>query len=149
MTSRPHAPPNAVSEGGRSLSLKRRAFYPSILCAWLWLASAARVWLRRSQGCPLTLAGAEPDKPSSPSATLSSAAHLDTLLLILFFLFSSAHLRHGHQSPISKVIMTKTNDPQETGPTEIRQKSMAQKEEMRRRKGLEMDDVTRNFGCEK
>lgn len=42
--------------------------------------------------------------------------------------------------------MTKTNDPQETGPAEIREKEEdGRGKETRRRTGLEMDDVTQNF----
>lgn len=112
--------------------MKRRAFHPSILSSPLCLASTAQVWFRRSQGCPLTLAGAEPDKPSPPpTAKLSSTAHLHfaypfslsvSLILVPPPLLHSAQLCHGHRSPISEVIMTKMNDPQETGLAEIREK---------------------------
>lgn len=42
--------------------------------------------------------------------------------------------------------MTKTNDPQETGPAEIRErKEDGRGRETRRRTGLEIDDVTQIF----
>lgn len=62
VTLRPHAPPNVASAGGKRQRWKGERFIRLFM---------VRVRLRKSQGCPLTLARAEPDKPSFPSARLS------------------------------------------------------------------------------
>lgn len=145
-------------------ALKRRVFHPSILSVPLRLALAARVWLRQSQGCPLTLARAEPDKPSSPSARLSSTAHLNItptsthllpFSLILFCLSPSLGLAPPW-APVPNLqgdYDKNERPPRDGARRDKRERGGWQRERMRRRrrrrrrKGLEMDDVTGNFGC--
>lgn len=66
VTLRPHAPPNVASAGGKRQRWKGERFIRLFM---------VRVRLRKSQGCPLTLARAKPDKPSFPSARLSYPTH--------------------------------------------------------------------------
>lgn len=137
--------------------LKRRAFHPSILSSLLCLASMARVWLRQSQGCPLTLAGAEPDKPSSPPQDcpplLISTPPPPLHSLSLCHPFYSS-------PPLSSVLpwapvpnlqgdYDKNERPPRDGANrDKRERRGWQRERTRRRgTGLEKDDVTGNFGC--
>lgn len=122
----------------------------------------ARVWLRQSQGCPLTLAGAEPDKPSSPPQDCPPLLISTPHRLPPFSHFHSLFLSHLFYSspPLSSVLpwapvpnlqgdYDKNERPPRDGANrDKRERSGWQRERTRRRgKGLEKDDVTGNSGC--
>lgn len=128
-------------------------------------AMAVRVWLRKSQGCPLTLARAEPDEPPPPPPlqdsppllilTHTQSQHTHCSSLILF----SSPLSLGLAPPWAPVPNLQGDydknerPPRDGARRDKKERRGWQRERMRRRrrrrgrKGLEMDDVTGNFGC--
>ncbi|CAB1451945.1 unnamed protein product [Pleuronectes platessa] len=160
VTSGPTRASDSSQCGREKAALKRRASHPSILSSVLWLASTAQVWLRQSQGCPLTLAGTEPDKPSHhPSTPRKTVLHCSSqhspppIPSLSHPLFSSPPL--GSALPWAPVPNLQGDyDKNERPPRDGASRDKRERERRgwqrertrRRRKGLEMDDVTGNFG---